>query len=221
MKQVLFVEDDDTIAMGVENLLQISGYEVHHFTNAEDALASNAVWDIAVLDVMLPGMSGIDLLKELKKNSPNPIIMLTAKGTTRDIIQGLDNGADDYVTKPFQVGELLARIRARIRETTDNLPQSFRLGNIEIDLRKQVLRKNGEEVHLTTYEKLVLQYLIERKGQDIARQELLENVWGYSPTMQTRTVDNQILKLRKKIEDNHSKPKHIITVHGFGYRLEG
>ena len=147
--------------------------------------------------------------------------MLTAKGTTRDIIQGLDNGADDYVTKPFQVGELLARIRARIRETTDNLPQSFRLGNIEIDLRKQVLRKNGEEVHLTTYEKLVLQYLIERKGQDIARQELLENVWGYSPTMQTRTVDNQILKLRKKIEDNHSKPKHIITVHGFGYRLEG
>ena len=123
--------------------------------------------------------------------------------------------------KPFQVGELLARIRARIRETTDNLPQSFRLGNIEIDLRKQVLRKNGEEVHLTTYEKLVLQYLIERKGQDIARQELLENVWGYSPTMQTRTVDNQILKLRKKIEDNHSKPKHIITVHGFGYRLEG
>jgi two-component system response regulator MtrA len=221
MKQVLFVEDDDTIAMGVENLLQISGYEVHHFTNAEDALAANAVWDIAVLDVMLPGMSGIDLLKELKKNSPNPIIMLTAKGTTRDIIQGLDNGADDYVTKPFQVGELLARIRARIRETTDNLLQSFRLGNIEIDLRKQVLRKNGEEVHLTTYEKLVLQYLIERKGQDIARQELLENVWGYSPTMQTRTVDNQILKLRKKIEDNHSKPKHIITVHGFGYRLEG
>ena len=221
MKQVLFVEDDDTIAMGVENLLQISGYEVHHFTNAEDALAANAVWDIAVLDVMLPGMSGIDLLKELKRNSPNPIIMLTAKGTTRDIIQGLDNGADDYVTKPFQVGELLARIRARIRETTDNLPQSFRLGSIEIDLRKQVLRKNGEEVHLTTYEKLVLQYLIERKGQDIARQELLENVWGYSPTMQTRTVDNQILKLRKKIENNHSKPKHIITVHGFGYRLEG
>ena len=221
MKQVLFVEDDDTIAMGVENLLQISGYEVHHFTNAEDALAANAVWDIAVLDVMLPGMSGVDLLKELKKNSPNPVIMLTAKGTTRDIIQGLDNGADDYVTKPFQVGELLARIRARIRETTDNLPQSFRLGNIEIDLRKQVLRKNGEEVHLTTYEKLVLQYLIERKGQDIARQELLENVWGYSPTMQTRTVDNQILKLRKKIEDNHSKRKHIITVHGFGYRLEG
>lgn len=221
MKQILFVEDDDTIAMGVENLLQISGYEVHHFTNAEDAIAANSVWDIAVLDVMLPGMSGIDLLKELKKNSPNPVIMLTAKGTTRDIIQGLDNGADDYVTKPFQVGELLARIRARIRETTDNLPQSFRLGSIEIDLRKQVLRKNGEEVHLTTYEKLVLQYLIERKGQDIARQELLENVWGYSPTMQTRTVDNQILKLRKKIEDNHSKPKHIITVHGFGYRLEG
>ena len=221
MKQILFVEDDETIAMGVENLLQISGYEVHHFTNAEDAIASNVVWDIAVLDVMLPGMSGIDLLKELKSNSPNPIIMLTAKGTTRDIIQGLDNGADDYVTKPFQVGELLARIRARMRETVETIPQSFRLGNIEIDLRKQILRKNNEEIHLTTYEKLVLQYLIERKGQDIARQELLENVWGYSPTMQTRTVDNQILKLRKKIEDNHSKPKYIITVHGFGYRLEG
>ena len=114
MKQILFVEDDETIAMGVENLLQISGYEVHHFTNAEDAIASNVVWDIAVLDVMLPGMSGIDLLKELKSNSPNPIIMLTAKGTTRDIIQGLDNGADDYVTT-FQVG-MLARIRARMRE---------------------------------------------------------------------------------------------------------
>ena len=231
MSSILFVEDDDTIALGVENLLDISGYEVHHFNSAEQALNNLPSWDLAVLDVMLPGMDGVELLKHLKRQSPEkPIILLTAKANTRDIIQGLDGGANDYVTKPFQIGELLARIRTRLRDTQLSENRTiesqntgghiFQLGEATIDLRRQIITKKNLEITLTTYEKMVLTYLYERQGQDISRQELLEKVWGYSPSMQTRTVDNQILKLRKKLEDNHSKPRHILTVHGIGYRLE-
>ena len=178
MSSILFVEDDDTIALGVENLLEISGYEVHHFNSAEQALKKLPVWDLAVLDVMLPGMDGVELLKHLKRQSPEkPIILLTAKANTRDIIQGLDGGANDYVTKPFQIGELLARIRTRLRDTqlSENrtLEQStsdhiFDLGDSTVDLRRQIITKEGLEITLTTYEKMVLTYLYERQGQDIS-----------------------------------------------------
>ena len=223
MKQrILVIEDDPTIALGLENVLTISGYEVHHFQKAEDAIAADSPWDLALLDVMLPGMSGFNFLQILKSQHPTkPIIMLTAKNTTRDVVTGLDYGADDYVTKPFQLSELLARVRARLRET--DLPQDesiITLSDVSIDLRRQIVQREGEELHLTTYEHSVLQYLVEHAGKEISRQKLLEEVWGYSPTMQTRTVDNQILKLRKKIEINPSRPKHIITVHGVGYRFE-
>ena len=220
--KILIIEDDPTIAMGLENALSISGYSVHHFQKAEEALKDMPEWDLALLDVMLPGMSGFDMLQLLKMKFPNrPVIMLTAKSTTRDVVTGLDYGADDYVTKPFQLSELLARVRARLRETETNQEIGMlQLSGVEVDLRRQIIKRENIELHLTTYENSVLQYLVSRAGQEISRQELLEEVWGYSPTMQTRTVDNQILKLRKKIEINPSRPKHILTVHGVGYRFE-
>jgi DNA-binding response OmpR family regulator len=219
-KTVLFVEDDQTIALGVENALSISGYNVVHFVSAEDALLNSIEWDLAIVDVMLPGMDGVSLLQHFKAENPTrPVILLTAKSSTGDVIRGLDGGADDYVTKPFQLGELLARVRARLRKNGTELAV-IHFGETEVDLRRQLVHRGGKEIHLTTYENAVLQYLIQHQGEEISRQELLENVWGYSPSMQTRTVDNQILKLRKKIEGNPSRPKHIITVHGIGYRFE-
>ena len=220
--RILVIEDDPTIALGLENVLTISGYEVHHFQKAEDAITAAPAWDLALLDVMLPGMSGFDFLKILKRDHPSkPVIMLTAKNTTRDVVTGLDHGADDYVTKPFQLSELLARVRARLRETENAGEESILvLPEVTIDLRRQLVQRDGEELHLTTYEHSVLHFLISNAGKEISRQQLLEEVWGYSPTMQTRTVDNQILKLRKKIEVNPARPRHIITVHGIGYRFE-
>ena len=219
--RILLVEDDPTIALGLKNVLSISGYEVHHFQKAEDAIARMPEWDLALLDVMLPGMSGFDLLQILKRQqTTKPIIMLTAKNTTRDVVTGLDYGADDYVTKPFQLSELLARVRARLRESSAADSPTLKLSHVTIDMRRQIVHRSGKELHLTTYEHSVLQYLVEHAGTEISRQELLKQVWGYAPTMQTRTVDNQILKLRKKIEENPSRPKHILTVHGVGYRFE-
>lgn len=221
MKQIIFVEDDDTIAFGVKNALQMNDYLVQHYSSAEKALLGISDWDLAILDWMLPGMSGLELLQKFKQKYPGrPIIMLTAKNTPQDLVLGLDNGADDYVSKPFQLTELLARVRARLREGEQ--PENATiivLEDLEIDLSRQIIRRGFKETHLTTHENAVLQYLIERQGQEISRQELLEKVWGYSPTMQTRTVDNQILKLRKKMEIHPARPKHIITVHGIGYRF--
>jgi DNA-binding response OmpR family regulator len=220
--RILVIEDDPTIALGLKHVLTISGYEVHHFQKAEDAISAAPEWSLALLDVMLPGMSGFDFLQILKRQHPTkPVIMLTAKNTTRDVVTGLDYGADDYVTKPFQLSELLARVRARLRETENNSDENIiTLSDVTIDLRRQIVRRDEEELHLTTYEHSVLQFLVAHAGTEISRQKLLEEVWGYSPSMQTRTVDNQILKLRKKIERNPSRPKHIITVHGVGYRFE-
>lgn len=220
--QILFVEDDETIAMAVVNALRFSGMVVHHFASAEAAIAQDVTWDLAILDVMLPGMDGMTLLRQLKEAYPNhPVIMLTAKSSTDDIVQGLDQGADDYITKPPRLLELLARVRVQLRAQDDNEPGGqYQFDTFQVDLRRQVITKDGQEIHLTTHENAVLQYLIERMGTEVSRQTLLEEVWGYAPTMQTRTVDNQILKLRKKIEANPSRPRYILTVHGKGYRFE-
>ena len=246
---ILFVEDDDTISFGVTNALNLNGYIVHHYSNAEAALQdldNLTRWDLAVIDWMLPGIDGIALTQHIKESDPNkPVILLTAKSRSTDIVEGLDAGADDYVTKPFQLAVLLARIRARFRENErdesigtnrDQGSDIIRVGDLNIDLRRQLLRRQSlsdndpelsssllppqQELNLTTHETAVLQYLIERAGIEVTRQELLQNVWGYAPTMQTRTVDNVILKLRKKMEINPSRPQHILTVHGKGYRFE-
>jgi DNA-binding response OmpR family regulator len=220
--QLLLVEDDETIAFGLVHALQRDGHQVVHFDNGEEALESleRGLPDIAILDIMLPGISGLEVLRAIKERDPRtPVILLTARSSESDRVEGLDSGADDYITKPFSLKVLMAKIRAWVRRTQDR-PGSVRFGEVEADLRKRVITRNGEEIRLTTHEAAVLSYLIENKGRPVPREELLEKVWGYSPTMQTRTVDNQILKLRKKVEENPSDPRHILTIHGVGYRFE-
>jgi DNA-binding response OmpR family regulator len=220
--QLLLVEDDETIAFGLVHALQRDGHSVVHFDNGEEALESldRSLPDIAILDLMLPGISGLEVLREIKERDPRtPVILLTARSSESDRVEGLDSGADDYITKPFSLKVLMAKIRAWVRRTQSR-PGLLRFGEVEADLRKRVIRRGGEEIRLTTHEAAVLSYLVDHKGRPVPREELLEKVWGYSPTMQTRTVDNQILKLRKKVEDNPSDPRHILTIHGVGYRFE-
>lgn len=223
---VFVVEDEDTIALGVVKALEHNGYQVTRFERGETAVAAfqQSPPDLVLLDIMLPGISGLEVLRRMKlHNREVPIIMATAKGDPMDRVAGLELGADDYVPKPYDLQEIVARVRARLRslQTIQELPQVFRFGDCEVDLRKRILQRKGQPEHrLTTHEAGVLAYLIARRGKDVSREELLERVWGYSPSMQTRTVDNQILKLRKKIEDDPPDPRHILTIHGRGYRFE-
>ncbi len=222
--RIVLVEDDETLSLGLVQALKHAGHQVQHFDRGETALDAIASWqpDLLILDWMLPGISGIDVLKYVRQtNRDIPVLMLTAKMAEADRVEGLDEGADDYVTKPFSAKELMARVRARLRalpEREEEGRHSF--GGVTVDLRRRVLHKDNEEIRLTTHEAGVLAYLIEHRGVDVTREDLLENVWGYSPSMQTRTVDNQILKLRKKIESVPADPRHILTIHGVGYRFE-
>jgi len=180
--------------------------------------------DLMICDIMLPGVDGLQVMRRVKDQYQDlPVIMLTARTDEIDRVMGLEMGADDYVTKPFSVRELLARVKARLRSTAPRErkpPDTFTFGSVIVDLRRRLLHKNGTEAHLTTHEAGTLAYLITHRGRDVSRDELLENVWGYTAALTTRTVDNQILKLRKKIEDTPGQPRHILTVHGTGYRFE-
>lgn len=223
--RVMIVEDDETIALGLTHALTHAGYDALRFDRGETALEAVTEWmpHLVLLDIMLPGIDGIAVLRAIRQGHPDmPVIMLTAKGSESDRVAGLDAGADDYVAKPFSVRELVARVRARLRSASPDTtgPEHFEFGGMAVDLRRRILLRDGEEARLTTHEAGVLGYLIAMRGRNVTREELLEKVWGYSPTMQTRTVDNQVLKLRKKIEQAPAEPKHIITVHGIGYRFE-
>lgn len=225
LASVFVIEDDDTIALGLVTALEHASYRVLRFDRGEPALAAvtDDPPDLVLLDVMLPGMDGLEVLNRLKESNPEiPVILLTAKSTESDRVDGLERGADDYVTKPFSLRELQARIKARLRDRLPDarLPELYRFADVEVDLRRRVLHRKGEEHRLTTHEAGVLGYLVANRGRDVTREELLEKVWGYSPSMNTRTVDNQILKLRKKIEAVPADPRHILTVHGIGYRFE-
>jgi DNA-binding response OmpR family regulator len=222
---VVLVEDDDTISRGVVRALEHDGYEVLRFDRGEPAvtLLAKRKPDLVILDIMLPGMDGFGVLRAVKDNDSSiPVILLTAKGGESDRVRGLDAGADDYVAKPFSIRELLARVRARLRDIEKRQSQSHLVpvGASVVDLRRRVITRDGVESRLTTHEAGVLEYLVNNKGENVTREDLLEKVWGYSPSMQTRTVDNQILKLRKKLEDSPADPRHILTVHGVGYRFE-
>jgi DNA-binding response OmpR family regulator len=223
---ILIVEDDNTIAMGLVAALEHERFVVRHAPDGETALrmVQERAPDLMVCDIMLPGIDGLQVMREVKGGSPGmPIIMLTAKADEIDRVMGLEMGADDYVTKPFSVREVIARVKARLRVRTaaePRTPDAFEFGNVRVDLRRRVLWKDAEEQRLTTHEAGTLAYLITHRGRDVSRDELLQNVWGYTAALTTRTVDNQILKLRKKIEDTPSEPRHILTVHGTGYRFE-
>ncbi len=222
---VLLVEDDPTIAMGVVGGLEHEHFQVTHVSSGEAALSSidDDPPDCLILDIMLPGMDGLDVLRRVKRDHPElPVLLVTAKAAELDRVLGLELGADDYVTKPFSLRELIARVKARLRTrpAAPRAPERYRFGTNEVDLRRRILFRDGAEERMTTHEAGVLSYLIAHKGKDVSREELLQHVWGYSPTMATRTVDNQILKLRKKVEAQPADPRHILTVHGTGYRFE-
>ena len=222
---ILVVEDDETLAMGLTSALEHERFTVTHCDNGESALEAidDDVPDVLILDVMLPGMDGLSVLRRVKADHPElPIILLTARSAEVDRVTGLELGADDYVVKPFSLRELIARVKARLRArpAPPRAPELYRFGKNEVDLRRRILQRAGEEHRMTTHEAGVLAYLIAHGGKDVSREELLQQVWGYSPSMATRTVDNQILKLRKKLEDTPADPRHILTVHGTGYRFE-
>jgi two-component system alkaline phosphatase synthesis response regulator PhoP len=222
---ILYVEDDETMALGLTQALEAQRFTVSHCYSGEDALKEieDDLPDLLILDVMLPGMDGISILKKVKFEHPEmPVILLTARSAEVDRVLGLELGADDYVTKPFALRELIARIKARLRTrpAAPRAPELYRFGKNEVDLRRRILLRGGKEERMTTHEAGVLAYLVANRGRDVSREELLENVWGYSPSMATRTVDNQILKLRKKVEETPGDPRHILTVHGTGYRFE-
>ena len=222
---IIVVEDDATIAMGLVAALEHERFSVRHLDTGEKALEAvrERAPDLVLCDIMLPGIDGLQVMRTIKGELPNvPVIMLTARTDEIDRVMGLEMGADDYVTKPFSTREVTARVKARLRERTQEprTPDIFHFGNVRVDLRRRVLWKDGEESHLTTHEAGTLSYLIAHRGRDVSRDELLQEVWGYSAALTTRTVDNQILKLRKKIEDIPAQPRHILTVHGTGYRFE-
>ena len=222
---ILVVEDDKTIGEGLATALEHERFAVTLVESAEDALTvlKETLPALIISDIMLPGMDGLTLMRHIKQeHAALPVILLTARTEEIDRVMGLEMGADDYVTKPFSVREVIARVKARLRgrEQERTTPEFFRFGNVKVDLRRRLLWKNDAEARLTTHEAGTLGYLINHRGKDVSRDDLLENVWGYASALTTRTVDNQILKLRKKIEEIPSQPRHILTVHGTGYRFE-
>jgi DNA-binding response OmpR family regulator len=221
---ILIIEDDISILRGLKDNLTFEGYQVHTSTDGQVGLklALENHIDLLLLDIMLPGMNGYEICRRLKKEKPQlPIIMITARGSEMDTVAGLDIGADDYISKPFGIPELLARVRAVLRRssTDEQDIETYSFGNISLDFKKFQATINNEQTELSSKEFAIMKYLIEHEQEVIHRHDLLEKVWGFEITPTTRTVDNYILELRKKLEDNPSNPKHIITIRGAGYKF--
>jgi DNA-binding response OmpR family regulator len=225
--KILIVEDDPHILIGLEELLKSEGFEVSICNRGDQALAAVAKERprLIVLDVMLPGLSGFDICKQLReKKNTTLILMLTAKGQELDKVIGLDSGADDYVTKPFGVRELLARINALLRRAASPLDasateNSFRIGSAVIDPKTFQLQRGKSVEELTAKEVKLLQFFHAHPSEVLSRDRLLNEVWGYNYFGTTRTLDQVIVQLRKKLGDNGDSPKHLTTVHGVGYKL--
>jgi len=224
MKKILIIEDEENMVEGLRFNLEARNYVVIAALDGETGLkkAAGEQPDLIILDLMLPGLNGYEVCKRLKETIPEiPIVMLTAKSQESDIVTGLDLGADDYITKPFSILELLARINALLRRSNSNssIPDVFHFGNIEIHFKKYEAYKNGKSLHLSPREFEILRLLLERKGEIVTREDLLNQVWGYESIPFTRTIDAHIATLRKKIEERPGKPALIITIHGKGYKF--
>jgi len=224
MKRVLVIEDDVDLLIGLKDNLELEGYEVITATNGDDGLLKSIRLhpNVIILDVMLPKVNGFDVCRALAdRGVVIPILILTARSAEADKVLGFELGADDYVTKPFNIHELLARVRAMIRrsERVHSPAECLKIGRAEIDLRHQQLKTESGAVALSSLECEVLRYLSGRQGDVVSRDELLRDVWGYQSLCTTRSVDNLIGRLRRKIETDTRAPQHIVTVHGTGYRL--
>jgi DNA-binding response OmpR family regulator len=220
---ILLVEDDVDLVRGLCFNLEHEGYEVTAFTRAEPAVEEirRGAGDVVLLDLNLPDRDGLDVLKELRADGVSmPIICLTARGQETDIVMGLGLGADDYVPKPFGVAELLARIEAVLRRSAGTRGETMRLGDVDIDLDAR--RATGPDGHeeLTPIETDLLRYLAARRGTAVDRAAILKDLWGLGPFRSTRTLDNHVARLRRKLERDPAHPRYLVTVHGVGYRLE-
>lgn len=226
MNKILIIEDEESIRMALEDDFRLENYDVTVALDGIEGLtkAANADLDLIILDIMLPGINGFEICKKLRGQGVNtPIIMLTAKGQEIDRVLGLEIGADDYVTKPFSPRELQARVKAVLRrmETEPDNKQNnlYRSGGLEVDFRQYECHKNGKAVSLTAHEFELLKYLIRNSGKVINRDELLDEVWGKDVFITPHTVDTHIANLRKKIEDDPSRPRFIKSIRGIGYKF--
>ncbi len=220
---ILVIDDEPHLALGLKDALEFEGFRVLTADTGRRgvALARSERPQAVLLDLMLPDINGYQVCQEIRREDAFvPILMLTARSQEADKIRGLDAGADDYVTKPFGIGELVARIRALFRRATrPTEAASLTIGPATINFATHTLERDGTSEQLSFYEVELLRYLSERTGQPVSRDELLNKVWGVEATSSNRTIDNFIVKLRKKIEPKADKPVHILTVYGFGYKL--
>ena len=224
MNNILIIEDDPAIRMGLEESLRQEGFKITTEESAEGGLNALKTGrpDLIILDVMLPGMSGFDFCKKLRMSGDQTfIIMLTAKGDELDKVLGLELGADDYVTKPFSIRELIARVKSVLkrRQIIREDIKEHRFGSVIIDFKKMECLKNDKQIEMSFKEFEILKFFLQHEEEVVTRNMLLDEVWGYETFPTTRTVDNYILTLRKKIEDNPSTPKHILTIHSAGYKF--
>jgi len=225
--KILIIEDEPGLVTALRDRLRKEGYSV---SVAKDGivgfeLATREQFDLILLDLMLPGQSGLTICQNLRKNGSSvPILMLTARRQTMDKVIGLRTGADDYLTKPFKMAELLARVDALLRRAGRGAEMKagrYELGNVQIDVRRTEVTREGQVVQLSAKEFQLLRYFLEHRGTTVSRETLLHEVWGYDSTPSTRTVDVHVAWLRQKLEDDPRQPRWILTVHGMGYKLAG
>jgi DNA-binding response OmpR family regulator len=224
--KILIVEDEPAMVQGLRDNFEYEGYEV---ISAGDGVAGLELAltddpDLVVLDVMMPRMSGLDVCKQLKSKRPGlPIIMLTARGQEIDKVVGLEIGADDYVTKPFSIRELMARVKAVLRRVSPQAPAAdvYRFSDVEVNIRSNEVLRGGQPVDLSAKEFALLAYFVAHPAETLSRDRLLDAVWGYENYPNTRTVDTHIVHLRQKLEPNPEEPRFILTVHGSGYKFVG
>jgi two-component system alkaline phosphatase synthesis response regulator PhoP len=227
-KRILLVDDDPGVRMTLTDRLHDEGYVVETAADGEEGIAraTREPFDLVVLDLMLPGIDGFDVCRDLRQKGVDfPILMLTARRQVADRVVGLKLGADDYLTKPFDVAELLARVEARLRRHGASPPpapaQTYRFGPIDMDFRRAEVRRSGSLVDLSAKEFHLLRYFILHRGATLSRDELLNGVWGYDSVPSTRTVDTHVAWLRGKIEPDRRRPQFILTIHGLGYKFIG
>jgi two-component system, OmpR family, alkaline phosphatase synthesis response regulator PhoP len=225
-RRILLVEDEPGLVLTLSDRLRGEGHRVESAADGQTgfAMASGGAYDLIVLDVMLPRKNGMDVCRELRERGvATPILMLTARGQTVDKVVGLKIGADDYLTKPFEMLELLARVEALLRRTPGmGAPgEIYQFGSIRLDVRRTEVTRNGKPVTLSAKEFQLLRYLAEHRGTTVSRETLLSEVWGYGGVTSSRTVDVHVAWLRQKLEEDSRQPQWILTVHGMGYRLAG
>ena len=226
-KKILIIEDEKELISGLKLNLNFEGYDVIWALDGEEGLnkALKEAPDLILLDIMLPKKDGLEVCRDLRRqNVTIPIIMLTAKGEEVDKVVGLEIGADDYITKPFSVKELLARVKAHLRREKreeKDVPSVYRFDDVEIDFIHFKVKRKKKEFDLTSLEVEILKYFVAHRGEVVTREALLDKIWGYERYPSTRTIDNHILKLRKKLQDDPVKAKYIFSVYGEGYRFMG